>query len=330
MRAPLTRIAATILAAAGIALSLFGSAFAAPTHGIGHPMAPAPTTDVHLIDHLRLLGSGDLANLTFTVEPRDARMTVVRATNLRAGPATAFDKVSELEPGTEVSVIGVTSIASHKWFAVVLGDGSEGFVWAPFLRGDAAAVRQAPATPVVSDRAGNTIRNCPACPDLVIIPPGEFFMGSTDEEIAYLVEKESAEIEWITDETPRHKVRITHRFAVGKYDVTRAQYAAFIRSTDHRSGTRCHTYKRGDWRNESSRNWRTPGYSRGKNEPVVCVNWRDAKAYAAWLSEFTGRAYRLPSEAEWNMPLAPGPPHAGIGETMPPTPKPAATPMCPT
>ena len=262
-------------------------------------MAPAPTTNVHRIDHQRLPGGGDPANLTYTVEPRDARMTVVRAANVRSGPATEFDKVSELEPGSKVSVTGVTSIAGHKWFAVVLDDGSEGFVWAPLLRGDTVAARPAPATPVVSDRAGNTIRDCPACPDLVVIPPGEFLMGSTDEEITYLVDEESAEIEWISDETPRHKVRITYRFAVGKYEVTRAQYAAFIRGTDHRSGTRCHIYKRGDWRIESSRNWRTPGYSRGENEPVVCVNWRDAKAYVVWLSETTGHAYRLLSEAEW-------------------------------
>ena len=86
-------------------------------------MAPAPTTNVHRIDHQRLPGGGDPANLTYTVEPRDARMTVVRAANVRSGPATEFDKVSELEPGSKVSVTGVTSIAGHKWFAVVLDDG---------------------------------------------------------------------------------------------------------------------------------------------------------------------------------------------------------------
>jgi hypothetical protein len=93
---------------------MFGSAIAAPYHGVGHGTVPAPAAGIHQIDHLRLPGSGDLENLAFTIEPRDARMTVVRAANVRSGPATEFDKVSELEPGSEVSVTGATSIAGEQ------------------------------------------------------------------------------------------------------------------------------------------------------------------------------------------------------------------------
>jgi formylglycine-generating enzyme required for sulfatase activity len=49
---------------------------------------------------------------------------------------------------------------------------------------------------------------------------------------------------------------------------------------------------------QSARSWRSPGFYQDDRHPVVCVNWDDAKAYAAWLSEKTGRSYRLLYEAE--------------------------------
>jgi formylglycine-generating enzyme required for sulfatase activity len=45
--------------------------------------------------------------------------------------------------------------------------------------------------------------------------------------------------------------------------------------------------------------WRNPGFDQTYRDPVVCVNWGDARAYAGWLSQVTGKSYRLPSEAEW-------------------------------
>jgi formylglycine-generating enzyme required for sulfatase activity len=48
------------------------------------------------------------------------------------------------------------------------------------------------------------------------------------------------------------------------------------------------------------RTFRNPGFTQGSNEPIVCVNWSDAKAYTTWLSTKTGKNYRLLSEAEWN------------------------------
>jgi formylglycine-generating enzyme required for sulfatase activity len=49
----------------------------------------------------------------------------------------------------------------------------------------------------------------------------------------------------------------------------------------------------------NANDWRDPGFSQGGNHPVVCVNWNDAKAYVRWLSQKTGKTYRLPTEAEW-------------------------------
>lgn len=86
-------------------------------------------------------------------------------------------------------------------------------------------------------------------------------------------------------------------FAIGRVEVTRADYAAFARAT-HRPAATCLAAH-----NPFSRlrhlSWRGPGFSQGGDQPVVCVSWDDAAAYAAWLSRTTGEPYRLPSNDQW-------------------------------
>ena len=88
-------------------------------------------------------------------------------------------------------------------------------------------------------------------------------------------------------------------FAIGKYEVTRAQYAAFVAATGYRGGSSCSTYENGELKDRTGRDWRNPGYHPDDHDPVVCVSLEDAEAYARWLSGRTGRHYRLPTEAEW-------------------------------
>ena len=85
------------------------------------------------------------------------------------------------------------------------------------------------------------------------------------------------------------------RFALGRYEVTRAEYAAFAAATG-RDPDSCFGY--GVDRGPGT-DWRSPGYPQTDGHPVVCVSWDDARAYVRWLSRETGASYRLPSEAEW-------------------------------
>ncbi|MDP6342021.1 MAG: formylglycine-generating enzyme family protein, partial [Alphaproteobacteria bacterium] len=101
------------------------------------------------------------------------------------------------------------------------------------------------------------------------------------------------------DEGPQHRVTIPAPFAVGKYEVTRGQYAAFVRATSRDDGDGCYVRAGGKWQKDSSGSWRNPGFQQGDDHPVACVNWDDAKSYVAWLSEKTGQNYRLLTEAEW-------------------------------
>ena len=101
------------------------------------------------------------------------------------------------------------------------------------------------------------------------------------------------------DEGPQHKVRIPEPFAAGKFEVTKAQFVAFVNDTGHDAGNKCWTYEGGKFKERSGRSFRNPGFSQGGDHPVACVSWDDAKAYVTWLSGKTGKTYRLLSEAEW-------------------------------
>ena len=122
---------------------------------------------------------------------------------------------------------------------------------------------------------------------MVAIPAGSFMMGSAPEE---QVNK--------TDEKPRHEVQV-NAFALGKYEVTRQQFAVFIDETGYSPGNSCFTLESGEFEDRSGRNWQTPGFDQASNHPVVCVNLGDAQAYIRWLNQKTGERYRLPTEAEW-------------------------------
>jgi formylglycine-generating enzyme required for sulfatase activity len=148
------------------------------------------------------------------------------------------------------------------------------------------AARRDPALQV-KPGSGQSFRDCPDCPEMVVVPAGEFLMGSPAEEDGR-----------DNDEGPVHKVSIQRPFAVGKYSVTRGEFAAFVRETGHKTDGGCNSWDGKAWKLDPDRSWRSPGFAQDDRHPVVCVNWDDAKAYTRWLSTKTGKPYRLPSEAE--------------------------------
>lgn len=139
-----------------------------------------------------------------------------------------------------------------------------------------------------SSRPGREFRDCrDVCPELVVVPAGEFMMGSPPSEEG----RDSAE-------GPVRKVSIQRPFAVAKYSVTRGEFAAFVQETSYRTEGGCFTRDRKEWKYNADKSWRSPGFTQDDRHPVVCVNWDDAKAYAHWLSAKTGKIYQLLSEGE--------------------------------
>jgi formylglycine-generating enzyme required for sulfatase activity len=113
----------------------------------------------------------------------------------------------------------------------------------------------------------------PPEPEMVLIPAGEFLMGSDPRK-----DKDAA-----GDEQPQRKLYLPD-YTIAKTLVTNAQYAAFVEAASHKPPD----------------HWKGKNPPRGKGDhPVVYVSWHDATDYCKWLAEATGKPYRLPSEAEW-------------------------------
>jgi formylglycine-generating enzyme required for sulfatase activity len=115
----------------------------------------------------------------------------------------------------------------------------------------------------------DSFKECDKCPEMVVVPAGTFMMGSPDSEK-----------ERLANEGPQHQVTFARPFAVGRFAVTFDEWDACVAAGG------CNGYKPSD-----------RGWGRGRH-PVINVSWNDAKAYVAWLSDKTGKSYRLLSEAE--------------------------------
>jgi formylglycine-generating enzyme required for sulfatase activity len=132
---------------------------------------------------------------------------------------------------------------------------------------------------------------------MVAIPPGSATLGSNAEERA-----QAGIVPLFGDrEGPTYRATFTNGFALGKTEITRAQYAAFSAATNRADGNMCgvHDPKTDNWYPRPGFNWKNPGFVQGDDHPVVCISYDDATAYAAWLASKTGKPYRLPSDAEW-------------------------------
>lgn len=145
---------------------------------------------------------------------------------------------------------------------------------------------------------GAVFKDCPdGCPEMVIVPPGYFAMGSPRSQSE---DPRLSKPGVVDDETPQHEVLIGKRFAVARYDVTRAEFARFAAATDRPPDPSCYTLTHAGLFVETiGANWQHPGFEQSERDPVVCMNWRDANDYAAWLARKTSKPYRLLSEAEW-------------------------------
>jgi formylglycine-generating enzyme required for sulfatase activity len=138
------------------------------------------------------------------------------------------------------------------------------------------------------------LRDCAECPELVVVPAGRFLMG-TPQRLQVPTE--------VPAELDPVEITIGRPFALGRFEVTRGEYRAFVQDSGHSpSDPHCRTWVEAlqGFRDLPVR-WdqaNTPSQPTDRH-PAVCIDWHDAQAYVAWLSRRTGHRYRLPSEAEW-------------------------------
>jgi len=113
---------------------------------------------------------------------------------------------------------------------------------------------------------------------LIRVEPGIFLMGSQPFEPGRR-----------EDET-QHLVTLTNPYYIASHHVTRRQFARFIAETSYETDAE---------KGGGHESWQNPGFSQPDNHPVVMVSWNDAVAFTEWLGKIEGRAYGLPTEAQW-------------------------------
>ena len=141
-------------------------------------------------------------------------------------------------------------------------------------------------------------------PEMVIIAAVPFQQGSAANEPGHN-----------TDEAPKHKVSIAKPFALGRCEVSVAEFRLFVQQTAYQTDAEksggCFSWYTGakKFSQNADQNWRNPGYKQGEQHPVSCVSWNDIQAYIEWLNAYLGLAentYRLPSESEWEYAMRAG------------------------
>jgi len=137
-----------------------------------------------------------------------------------------------------------------------------------FPRGDHVAAALAAMDDLVM-RPGKRFRDCPECPELIVVPAGSFVQGSSE-----------AAPEGLAMERPSRTVNIPEPLGVGIFEVTLAQWDAC-----YEDGACTRRLEDNDW-------------GRG-DRPAIMVSWSDTQEYLQWLSDRTEKVYRLPSESEW-------------------------------
>ena len=183
---------------------------------------------------------------TVVTEPTDARVQILNM-------AERYRPGMEL-PAGEYRV--EASLEGYETIVEIVGHGSAGETEHRI----ALAARRS---------AVERFRDCPDCPQMVVVPAGRFRMGCVSGQGCFAVEK------------PVRQVRIRRPFALSAREVTFSEWDACV------SAGGCGGYRPDD-----------AGWGR-ENRPVMNVSWNDTRSYVSWLSRRTGKMYRLPSESEW-------------------------------
>jgi formylglycine-generating enzyme required for sulfatase activity/actin-like ATPase involved in cell morphogenesis len=131
---------------------------------------------------------------------------------------------------------------------------------------------------------------------LVLLPAGKFLMGSPENETGRY-----------QNEGPQHEVEITKPFFMGIHTVTVGQFRQFIEDSRYQTtaetdneGGRGYDSRTGQFCRKPGYTWKYPGWEQDEDyHPVVNISWNDAVTFCQWLSKREGKAYRLPTEAEW-------------------------------
>jgi formylglycine-generating enzyme required for sulfatase activity/predicted Ser/Thr protein kinase len=260
--------------------------------------APDPRDDIYAlacIAHELLTGRHPFDRMVAN-DARDSGMKVVRRNSMSAAQFRAiahgldFDRekrtpnvesfMAELTAGTGLRRDHLAALVGAAVLALLIAGYFHGRSrlehWLAANRGAGLAI----------PTQGEVFRDCPTCPLMKALPPGQFQQGAAPSRA------DAAALE-----LPQHRVSIAYPLGMGVYEITVGEFKEFADATQHKSAG-CQMYN-GAWQDSSGLNWNNAGYTQTATHPVACVSWRDARDFAAWLSKKTDQKYRLPSDSEW-------------------------------
>jgi formylglycine-generating enzyme required for sulfatase activity len=229
-------------------------------------------------------------------DARDSGMKVIRRNSMSAAQFRAI--VHGLEFNRENRTPGVESFMAEltagtgirrDHMAAIVGAAVLAALLAGYLLGRSQiehwlAAHRSPGLAIPTQ--GEVFRDCPTCPLMKALPPGQFAQGAA-----------AGQADASPLELPQHRVNIAYPLGMGVYEITVGEFKEFADATQHKSAG-CQMYN-GTWHGSSELNWNNAGYTQTATHPVACVSWRDAREFAAWLSKKTGQQYRLPTDSEW-------------------------------
>ena len=182
-----------------------------------------------------------------------------------------------------VSLLGLADYASHETKVYV--SNKFNVLQTPALKGDFSDFEfVSPSVNVITNTLGAK---------MVLLPAGEFDMGSPDSD------KDA-----FSSEKPQHRVRINKPFYLGAHEVSIGQFRQFVSDSGYKTdaeqdGKGGYGLEGTTWVQKPDYSWRKSGFQQTDEHPVVNVSWNDADAFCKWLSRKEGKAYSLPTEAQW-------------------------------
>ncbi len=237
------------------------------------------------------------------IEEMEESYEILTNVSIRERPTASSKRIGHLDAGGTVLVTG--KVADANWYRVETADGKAGYVFGGNVRravegaaAAAVAMRGVPppqsvpppdepparsgttapaaptataALPAVPPRSAaapppkaqsQSFRDCPDCPEMIALPGGVFQMGSNDDP----------------SEKPVHRVAV-RAFALARYPITARQWAACVA--------------------DGACDYRPKEPPAADDLPMGNLSWKDADQFVQWLGRWTGRPYRLPTEAEW-------------------------------
>lgn len=234
--------------------------------GSGNRPTDPPRPAINAVDDEYTIEAG--ATLAFNPEGNDTPglQPPLKLATINASPVGTGNVVQLANGGTlRITGTGLEFVTgptgNPEEFAYTVADGDGQTAQAR------VTIRIASSLASPTQKPPKAFRDCPDCPEMVLVPGGAFLMGSPPGEVGRF-----------DDEGPQHRVQIK-AFAAGKYEVTWDEYDACVLAGACASA-------------------KDDGFGKGAR-PVTNVSWDDAKSYARWLSVDTGKRYRLLSEADW-------------------------------